>query len=231
MWLNWPISWSPVQLTLTSLRSLPGAIDYANLRIQREMDLLATSTINSTATFTVNSKILTLPVPPQGEFVVVTEIAAISPSTATTDTGTRNVLQFVSKQFIDMVYPNTTQNSTIPQYAYMLSDTQAWVGPAPDLAYPVEVTGTIRMAPPSVSNSSTYLLTYFPDLFLSASMIFASGYQRDFGSQSDNPAQSGSWEAMYQGQLKSAMEEEARKKSESQGWTTETSNNATPARV
>ena len=64
----------------------------------------------------------------------------------------------------------------------------------------------------SVTNTSTQLTNFFPDLFIAASMIFATGYQRDFGAQSDNPAQGQSWENQYDLLIKSALTEEARKK-------------------
>lgn len=63
-----------------------------------------------------------------------------------------------------------------------------------------------------LGSATTQLTTYFPDLFIAASMIFASGYQRDFGAQADNPSQAQSWETQYQLLIKSALTEEARKK-------------------
>ena len=92
------------------------------------------------------------------------------------------------------------------------------VGPWPDAAYRVEVVGTIRPNPLSNTNTTTFLTTYLPDAFIAASMIFASGYMRDFGSQSDNPAQAQSWEAQYENLIKSAGAEEVRKKWAGPGW-------------
>lgn len=63
-----------------------------------------------------------------------------------------------------------------------------------------------------LATATTQLTTYFPDLFIAASMIFATGYQRDFGAQADNPAQGQSWENQYDLLIKSAITEEARKK-------------------
>ena len=54
-----------------------------------------------------------------------------------------------------------------------------------------------------------------------ASMIYISGYQRNFGRQSDDPAMAQSYESQYQALLKSAVTEEVRKKYESAGWTSE----------
>jgi hypothetical protein len=52
-----------------------------------------------------------------------------------------------------------------------------------------------------------------------ASMIFVSGYQRNFGRQSDDPAMSQSYESQYQALLRGATVEEYRKKFAASGWT------------
>jgi hypothetical protein len=36
-------------------------------------------------------------------------------------------------------------------------------------------------------STTTILSLYVPDLFVAAAMIFMAGYQKDFGSQSDDP--------------------------------------------
>jgi len=67
---------------------------------------------------------------------------------------------------------------------------------------------------------------------MAASMVFGSGFMRDFGSQTDDPQQSGSWETQYQALLRSADVEELRKKYQSQGWTSaKPSQIATPPRA
>jgi hypothetical protein len=50
-------------------------------------------------------------------------------------------------------------------------------------------------------------------------MIFITGYQRDFGAQSDNPQQAQSWEAQYNNLVKGAMLESLRQKFSGPGWT------------
>jgi hypothetical protein len=52
-----------------------------------------------------------------------------------------------------------------------------------------------------------------------ASMIFISGYQRNFGRQSDDPQMAQSYETQYMTLLKGATVEEFRKKYQSSGWT------------
>jgi hypothetical protein len=69
--------------------------------------------------------------------------------------------------------------------------------PTPDKAYYAELFGDIRPEPLSPENPETYLTVFYPELFLCACMVFGSGYQRDFGAQSDDPARAVSWEGQY----------------------------------
>lgn len=70
-------------------------------------------------------------------------------------------------------------------------------------------------------NSQSFISEYFPDLFVMASMIYISAYQRNFGRQADDPQMAQSYESQYQLLLKSAGVEEARKKYEASGWTSQ----------
>ena len=79
--------------------------------------------------------------------------------------------------------------------------------------------GTYRPEPLSPSHPETFLTEYMPDIFLAASMIFITGYQRDFGAQSDNPQQAQSWEAQYNNLVKGAMLESLRQKFAGPAWT------------
>ena len=93
------------------------------------------------------------------------------------------------------------------------------VGPIPDLNYAIRLTGTVRSAPLSATNTQTYISVYLPDMFIMASMIYISAYQRNFGRLNDDPAMAQTYESQYQSLLKSAMVEENRKKFESAAWT------------
>jgi hypothetical protein len=96
---------------------------------------------------------------------------------------------------------------------------QAAVGPCPDQAYNVEVYGTYRPATLSATNPNTPLTVLLPDLFLAASMIFMSGYQKNFGAQADDPKMAASWESQYEKLMMGATSEEFRKKFQSSTWT------------
>jgi hypothetical protein len=207
---------------------LPGCIDYAEQRIYRELDLVFTTVIDATGTCSSGSRLVTLP----STWVVVEEINVITPSTATAATGSRNQLVPITREYINYSYPSNSSFNGVPQYWNLLSQSQIMVGPAPDAPYVIEVIGTQRPTALSSTNTNTFLTQYLPDLFMAASMVFASGYLQNFGSQSDNPQQATSWESQYQALMKSASVEEARKKFQSEGWTTESpSPIASPKRV
>jgi len=210
---------------------LPGCIDYAEDRIYRETDLLSTRVSDLTATFTANTRSFTLPVPTQGAFLVIEEMNAITPVGATSS-GTRVPLQISSRPFIDMAYPSDYTGTGVPQYFAPLSNTVVNIAPVPDQAYAVEVIGTIQPTPLSSTNTTTFLTNYLPDLFIAASMVFASGYMRNFGAQADNPQMAASWEGQYKTLVASAGMQELRKKYSSQGWQNQMPNPiATPPRA
>ena len=195
---------------------LPSIIDYAEQRIYRELDLLSTTVRDTTGTLTVNNRNFTLPTPAAGRFVVLDAINIMSLANVRVAQ-----LQPVSLEFLDAAYPaeTSTAASVVPEYFAMVTDQTIVVGPSPGTAWPVEVVGEIRPAPLTASNTTTYLTNYLPDLFVAASMVFASGYQKNFGSQSDDPKMSASWETQYQTLFASANLEEARKRWASVSWT------------
>lgn len=210
---------------------LPGCIDYAEQRIYRELDLLTTRVVDSSANFTTNSRQFVLP-SAQGVFVVVEQINAMSPVGTTTSNGTRVPLTGVTKEFIDYAWPSNVSNTGTPLFFAPLSQAVYVVAPVPDAAYNAEVIGTIRPTPLSASNTTTFLTLYLPDLFMAASMVFGTAYQRDFGAQTDDPSRGAAWEAQYGKLMASANVEELRKRFMGPAWQTKTpSPIATPPRV
>ena len=85
--------------------------------------------------------------------------------------------------------------AAVPALYAMITDQQIIVGPAPGLMtkrkYTIECIGTIRPAPLSPTNTTTYLSLYLPDLFLAASMVFMSAFQKNFSAGSRRPANAG----------------------------------------
>ena len=210
------------------LSILPDAIEYAELRIYRDLDLLSTVQVNTSFSTAANASKVSIT---QGTFVTLQNVNVITPSgTTNPDLGTRVPLLPVSKEYIQYSWPSAT-NTGVPSYFAMIDERTFSLGPWPDATYTLEIVGTVRPETLSASNTTTFISQYLPDLFLMASMIFISGYQRNFGRQSDDPQMAQSYESQYQALLKGATVEEYRKKFAASGWTSNSpSPVATPGR-
>jgi hypothetical protein len=192
---------------------LPNIIDYAELRIQRDLDLLATIT-TTTALTTLNNRSVTLP----SQIEVVQELNVIVPAgTTNPENGTRVPLTPVAKEYLNSVWTSASGHG-VPTLFAMLNTTTMLVGPWPDDAYTIEIVGTTRATPLSTANQSNYLSMQLSDIYIAAAMIFASGWMRNFGAQMDNPQMAMSWETQYQNLLKSATVEEFRRKFQASAW-------------
>jgi len=197
---------------------LPQMITYAENRMYRDLDFLVTSTAITGYTLVSGNRVLTIP---QGTVVVTEQINIITPS-GTTDPnlGTRNSCLPVTKEFLDIAY-GASSYTGLPKYFVPFNDNVFYFGPFPDSAYSVEIVGTYRPASLSSTNTSTFISLYLPDVFIMASMIYISAYQRNFGRANDDPQMAVSYESQYNALLKGAAVEEARKKFESSGWTSQ----------
>lgn len=211
---------------------LPGAIDYAEGRCYRDLDLFATRITDTSATCSSGVNTFTLPTA-QGTFQVVERVNILTSAGAPSSIATRNQTYVVSPSVIDAVHPSAVSSYTgVPQLVARITDTTLLFGPAPDANYKVEVYGTIRPTPLSSLNSSTWLTQWVPELFMAATMIFATGFMRDFGQQSDDPRSAQSWEQQYGELLKTANIDELRKKYQSVAWSNQQpSPVATPPRA
>ena len=205
---------------------IPQMLNYAELRIQRDMDLLQSQVENSTYALTANSNKLAIDV---DDFVTLQTFQV-------TAGGVSTPLLPSTKEFLQNVY-GSVAGATVPMYfapyggdlATFGSTTQTFiVGPWPDQNYPVVLTGTVRMqtlyakaTTALAATGVTFISTYLPDLLIMASMIYLSAFQRNFGRQADDPAMAQSYENHYQLLLKGATMEEYRKKFEADGWTSE----------
>lgn len=205
----------------------PGMIDYAEQRLYREGDFLATYITDTSTTVVANQRIFNYPTG-TGTFLVIDQINIFSSFGTTSSNARRIPLQVASKQFIDLVYPSNSATIGVPAYFAPATATYCTLGPVPDQAYGVEVIGTQRPAALSSANSSTFLTQTLPDLFIAASMIFASGYMRNFGSQADDAPMAASWQSQYDKLFASAGMEELRKKYASQGWQAQVPNPIAP---
>lgn len=198
------------------LAILPDTIDYAELRIYRDLDLLSTVQTNTAYTTSTNASTVQLA---SGTFVTLQNINVITPAGSTIpDNATRVPLLPVTKEYIQYAWPSSV-NAGVPSYFAMIDERTFSLGPWPDNTYTLEIIGTYRPASLSASNTTTFISQYLPDVFLMASMIFISGYQRNWGRMSDDPQMAQSYEAQYQALLKGATVEEFRKKFQSAAWT------------
>jgi hypothetical protein len=200
------------------LAILPAMITYAENRMYRDLDFMFTSTSITGYTITSGSRQITIP---EGTIVVSEQINVITPAgQSNPDAGTRNPLLPTTKEYLDAVYGSSSYTG-IPQYFVPFNDNLFLVGPFSDATYFVEIVGTYRPASLSSTNTTTFISLYLPDVFIMASMIYISAYQRNFGRQSDDPQMAQSYEAQYQALLKGAAVEEARKKFEAAAWSSQ----------
>lgn len=201
--------------------ALPTIIDDAEQRLYRDLDLLGTILVNTAGTTTSNLRTFTFP----QHFVVSESINIFVPAGTTPGANVRGRQQLipVSREFLDAAYPDDYPTGDFtgvpPHYYAMLTDQTIMLGPCPGAAYTLEVIGTIRPTPLSVTNQTTYLTQYLPDLFFAESMIVGYMYLKDAGAASDDPRSSVSWSQHYQDLWQSAAVEEGRKKYSSQAWT------------
>lgn len=214
---------------------IPQMLNYAELRIQRDLDLLPLRTTRSTYTTTAASQVLTIPT---GDWITIETVQI------TTATGTQTLLP-VAREYIQTVWNGSYQGPPT-QYAMSGGDLATagqtsnllLLGPTPDQAYPVTITGLIRQPTLNQYNSSgfasgnyTFISTYYPDLLIMGSMVYISAFQRNFGRESDDPQMAQSYENQYQTLLRGAGTEEYRKKGEASAWTAKSASPvATPTR-
>lgn len=202
---------------------IPRMIEYAELRIYRELDFLAT---NGTQTSVCVASNRNVSVPATS--IVVESVNVITPAGSSADAGTRHPMRRVSIPYMDAWWPaasTTTTAPSVPQiYSLISSGTSspsyytARVAPAPDSTYNVEFVGTFRPTALSSANPNTFIGDNLPDLFVAASMIFGVGYQRDFGAQASDPQASLSWEKTYSDLRDGLNIESLRQKAMSADW-------------
>lgn len=226
---------------------LPQMITYAENRMYRDINFMFTSTSLHGASFvlTPGNRNLSFDInlalnldAASGTFVVsdqinlLTDASGNAATTTNPDACVRTPLLPTTKEFLDAVYGSSlTANRGQPQYFVPFNETLFYLGPVPDQAYPVEVVGTYRPNSLSATNPTTFISLYLPDVFIMASMIYISAYQRNFGRANDDPQMAITYESQYQALLKSALVEEARKTFESSGWSSQSpATVATPSR-
>lgn len=213
---------TPIDADLTTL--LPQMINTAELRIQRDLDLEQSVTNDSSLALTSGNNILTMDV---NAFITVQSISYVAGTTT-------NRMLPASRAFIDEVYNDSSFTGPPIYFAPYGGDATTTgatsqyflFGPTPDQNYPLSINGTVRMislnsfnTSPNAGTQYTFISAYLPDLLLMSCMQYISAFQRNWGKMSDDPAMAMSYEAAYQGLLKGAMVEEARRKMWASAWT------------
>lgn len=205
----------PAYLTI-----LPQMITYAENRMYRDLDFLFTSVATTSYVLSSGSRQIVVPT---STFVVPQQINVITPSgTSNPDSGTRNPLLATTREYLDAVF-GVASSTGLPQYfaPFGGNANSNWtflVGPYSDSTYTVEIVGTFRPDSMSLTNQTTFISLYLPDIFIMASMIYISAYQRNFGRANDDPQMAVTYESQYQTLLKGAMTEEYRKKMQGSAW-------------
>jgi len=185
-------------------RIIPAMMLYADGRIYRELNFLANK-ITQPITLTALNREVQLPAAVR----VLRAINVLTPVGPLVFTSKRNPLERVSVESIDFFWPSQSLQPGVPQkYAVFGINTGPTVPgtdliytvrfmPTPDQAYLAELLGEIRPDPLAPENPETFLSVYYPELLIAACMVFGTGYQRDYGAQSDDPQRAISWEAQY----------------------------------
>lgn len=215
-------------------------LNYSELRIQRDIDALQARAPN-TYTLTAGNNVLSIPI---NDFLVIETLEAQQVSGG--NLVNNQPMIETSKEFIQNCYSSVFSSGYPKYYAKWGSNfgdgantnVNILVGPPANYAYPIRVTGVIRM--PSLAQfatagpadtSYTYISQWLPDLLLMASMIFISAYQRNFSANSDSKDMPVNYEQQYRTLLAGAIAEENRKKGMGSGWSGySTPATATPTR-
>ena len=203
---------------------VPQMLNYAELRIQRDLDFLSSQSSN-TYTLTGGQQTFSLPF---ADFFTVQTLEIQQPGG-----GPTWPLVPVSKEFIQNVY-GSLSTAGAPRYFAMygdnFGDNQDTVnniifGPPPAYGFTLRVTGTQRTpslytyASAGIADTGyTYISQYLPDLLVMASMIFISAYQRNWGATSDDVPMGQTYEKQYQALRLGAVPEENRRKMQGSAW-------------
>lgn len=186
---------------------LPTIIDQAEGMIYREPGLYFLSTMqrDDTGFTTADNRAFTLPT----FFTILQSVNAVVGNN-------RFPLIKLSRETLDFIYPLRISSSPtdVPTHWAPFTDQIIYLGPTPGGTTQIEVTGTVRPAPLSSTNTSTWLSTNLADFFFAACMTFMAGYMRNFGSQADDPKLALSWKGVYDALLPGATSDETRRKFE-----------------
>lgn len=160
-------------------------IDYATLRINRDLDLMDTSASLTGPSYKLTAgdrKLSFSQNLSDGSYFVVSEqINLISPAGQTDpDLNERIPLLPATKEYLDAVFGSSlSANRAQPKYFVPFNDTLFLVGPVPDVDYYVEVVGTVR---PAILGFTPQITSAIQNL-TSGSVVFTSPHGIANGAQ------------------------------------------------
>jgi len=211
---------------------IPQMLNYAEDRIQRDLELLNLQSLSPAYSLTVGNPILAVPV---GDFMVVQDVLVNG-----------FPLNPVARSYIQTLWPPTSTPGLPTVFAMLGGDlatagntsTLLLFGPTPDQPYPTTLVGEVRS--PSLAayantlqanSMTTWISAWLPELLVLACMVYISAYQRDFGRQSDDPQMAQSYETQYGTLMQGAQAEDFRRRLEADAWTARAASPvATPTR-
>lgn len=201
-------------LTTTNVDMLNAMIDYAELRIYRELDFLNTQKEADTADLTPGTRTVAIP----GSIFIINSAYLITPASTAAAAGSRNPMQRVSMEYMNFFWPSTLTLGQPSMFA--LSDDQTIVlAPTPSAAFRVNCVGVYRPPPLYTDTAGTFISDNLPDLFVAASCVFGfGGINQNFGAMSDDPQSAQSWENQYQALKAGVNMETLRQKAWATGW-------------
>jgi len=241
-WLQTMLEIPLNQTDINFQRIIPAMFLYAEGRIYGDLAFLVTTITQEHRINALNREFM-LP----DSVRVLEHISVCTPAGPITSTSKRTTLERITSAALDMFWPQASYKPSVPQkYALIGGTPQATLQggtfaltppppllkpqpqkmyhvvrlmPTPDKSYTVELTGIIRPETLSPTNNETFLSTRHAELLLCACMVFASGYQRDFGAQAEDPQKAVSWDAQYKDMMQGVMVEQARLRGEGAGYT------------
>ena len=200
---------------------LPSIIADAEGMMYRDPDLDFLNTRGTDITQTTASGQRALPIP--STMLIVEQALLYTPTGSTSSNGFAVPLIRSSVEYINTFFPDATEvgepinGST---YFAIFDNTSIIIGPTPDNAYQCAYYGVKQQTALSSTNTDTILTNFYADLFLSAAMIFTSGWQKNFSAAgADNPPQAISWKSHYDELKQGAGFQSARQKFLSAGST------------
>jgi hypothetical protein len=188
---------------------LPTIILNAEQGLYRDLDLISCN-ITVTGSVAQGSRIVAIPTSYNGSTIHMLVLDALN---VLDNNNNRYSAVPATREAIDYLYPNDVSFKTpsFPRIFCRSDDANIMIGPPVDQTYTGEFIGTIRPAPLSSTNTTTFLSLYCFDALFKGCMVEVTGYMRDFGSQADDPKISMSWMQAYQTALASLRKEELRK--------------------